>query len=938
MKKNLLIVCFLLWLPFLYANHRTQQEAYTIALQFNAHQKNSLVKKMPQNLVLAKQVNRVNNEPAFYIYNKLNGFVIVSGDDQLPNILAYSDTEKFDWNNAPKAFKWFMNQYVQDTISLKASTSQSALKSIYSSSQVVAPLLGNTKWNQNSPYNDQCPYVIDSDPSSGRCAVGCVATAISQIMNYHQYPIQGTGVSKTYTTRNGKHTCSSSFDTPYNWTDILPSYSGSETTVQKSAIARLCFDVGVAMEMNYDASSGAYNSDAVSALPTYFGYDPDIFHYQRANYSYDEWVHLIKEELDLQRPVLYGGQSLNGGHAFVCDGYNGDYFHINWGWGGMADGYFYLFALVPNSQGIGGGSADGFNYSQSATMGIHPPDAISEERLGMLSYSASSVSSNNFLQNETIDIDLGYVKNSGFAEFSGTFSANLYNQQDTSFYAEIKESYDITDLSVGYYYTSYTLNACSFATIADGTYLLGYSYEAIGKSSLPMKNTAIKDYKYSTLTISNGQVTIVEVPSSINLTVDQLSLIKPSNGLYTDNIGICGFEIQNNSINDFEGQYIVQLTNANQTYGVAQYRLFLRPNQSQNLEVELNLDNIAVGDYTLNIMIDTLHRSRKIDVSYSGWDGLKSFASIPATVSPAPVGSMNLSVNGPIYFEGGDIDNSDTDVDIAKEKALLKVPLLNAGVFGTKKVTAYVFPFSGGYSVESRSKSVILDANGSEEVVFDFSHANLSDDENYQIGIYYDGSLDHSNNAHLNFTWQTEPLYSDYSLGSTISFDASPSSALQNNLLSVPLENSGKDTSIELIGVIYDMQNVELKRYSQSINLSTNATHTYTIDISNFTAQSGNYQFKVFYIENAVERYFDSNKANIIFNWYADGVSVENSYQLDLYMENDIIYNSSNIEFQLYDLLGHKILQSSQSETSIDFLETGIYILKTGNSSIKIVK
>lgn len=937
MKKNLFILCFIFSLPFLYANNRTLSEAHAIALQFNARDNNTLVKQSPQSISLSKQVNRIDNEPAFYIFNKLNGFIIVSGDDQLPDILAYSNTENFDWKKAPQAFKSFMNQYVYDTTSVKTTTAHHIIK-LKSSSQVVAPLLGNTKWNQNSPYNDQCPYIIDSDPSSGRCAVGCVATAISQIMYYHQYPLQGTGVSKTYTTRNGKHTCSSGFDNPYNWTDILPSYSGGETTAQKNAIARLCYDVGVAMEMNFDVSSGAYNSDAVNALPTYFGYDSDIFHYQRANYSYDEWENLIKEELDLQRPVLYGGQSLNGGHAFVCDGYNGDYFHINWGWGGMADGYFYLYALVPSNQGIGGGSADGYNYSQSATMGIHPPDAISEERLGMLSYSASSLSSYNFTQNETIDIDLEYVKNSGFAEFSGTFSANLYNQQDTSFYAEIKESYDITNLLMGYYYPTYTLSDCSFAAIPDGIYLLGYSYEAIGKPRISMKNITIKDYEYHKVTIQNGQVSIMHNPSLIDLTVNQLRLIKPTSVLYTDNIGICGFNIQNNALCDFEGQYIVQLSNSNHTYNVAQYRLFLRPTYIQDLEIELNLDNIEVGDYSLNIMIDTLHRSKKIDVSNSGWGGFDSFASIPVTVNAAPIGDMNLSVNAPLYFEGGDIDLSDTDIDIAAQQALLKVPILNAGVFGTKRITAYVFPASGGYSVESRSRSVILDTNESELVIFDFSHANLNDDENYQIGIYYDGSLDGSNNAHLNFTWQTEPLYSNYSLSNVISFEDTPSSATQNNILSVSLENSGKDTPIELIGVIYDMQNVELKRYSQNIHLNTNATNIYSIDISNFTAQSGNYQFKVYYIESGVEKYFDPNKASITFNWYADGVFVDNVKNSLFYMEKNIIYNSSQVEFQLYDLLGHKILQSSQSITPLCFLKKGIYILKSRNKTIKFVK
>jgi hypothetical protein len=70
--------------------------------------------------------------------------------------------------------------------------------------------------------------------------------------------------------------------------------------------------------------------------------------------------------------VVYGGASSGGGHEFVCDDYQGeDFFHINWGWGGVSDNYFRLSALNPYSQGIGGSSSrDGFHYSQDAVVGI----------------------------------------------------------------------------------------------------------------------------------------------------------------------------------------------------------------------------------------------------------------------------------------------------------------------------------------------------------------------------------------------------------------------------------------------------------------------------------------------------------------------------------------------------------------------------------------
>ena len=76
-----------------------------------------------------------------------------------------------------------------------------------------------------------------------------------------------------------------------------------------------------------------------------------------AAYTYDNWIDLIYNELYQGRPVVYGGEGTDVGHEFVCDGYmyeGGDLFHINWGWGGMSDGYFVLSVLNPDEQGIGG--------------------------------------------------------------------------------------------------------------------------------------------------------------------------------------------------------------------------------------------------------------------------------------------------------------------------------------------------------------------------------------------------------------------------------------------------------------------------------------------------------------------------------------------------------------------------------------------------------
>jgi uncharacterized repeat protein (TIGR02543 family) len=197
-------------------------------------------------------------------------------------------------------------------------------------------LLKETEWNQTYPYNAKCPTVQGARTEyNGRAPTGCVATAMAQIMKYHKYP------------------------TTYDWKNMLDNYpnSNSGTTPQRDEIAKLMYDCGVAVQMEYRANnSGAGRYETFSALPTYFGYDNNTIEIiQRGAFNSTnnlEWDNRLRAELDAGRPVYYRGTNTitGGGHAFVCDGYgctgaNAGKFHFNWGWGGSANGYFATSAL-----------------------------------------------------------------------------------------------------------------------------------------------------------------------------------------------------------------------------------------------------------------------------------------------------------------------------------------------------------------------------------------------------------------------------------------------------------------------------------------------------------------------------------------------------------------------------------------------------------------
>lgn len=123
------------------------------------------------------------------------------------------------------------------------------------------------------------------------------------------------------------------------------------------------------------SSSGAYTDDIPNAL-SLLGYNSDSIKIQfRNDFTQQDWDDLVYSELAKKRPLIYNGTAgSGGGHSFICDGYaEGDYFHINWGWGGMANGYFVLSVLNPSESGIGGaGAGEGYNMKQNIITGIVP--------------------------------------------------------------------------------------------------------------------------------------------------------------------------------------------------------------------------------------------------------------------------------------------------------------------------------------------------------------------------------------------------------------------------------------------------------------------------------------------------------------------------------------------------------------------------------------
>jgi hypothetical protein len=415
-KSALIALAGLVAIPYVSAEEISESEALQIAMNFR---RNSGLKSSGQSvqLELKYQLPAISGN-ALYVFAPVSGvgFTIVSGNDLAAPVLGYSDEGCFDANNLPSNVSWWLSEYqrklnyVIENGEVSGAKTATAITDDWRSS--LAYLLP-CKWGQDTPYNQLCPKSYGS-----YCPTGCVATAVSQVMKYYEWPVKSTGYGAgDWSAYSVAHT--------YDWPNILNEYTtGNYTTAQGKAVAQLMLDVGYAVDMEYAYSgSGAMTDDVPPAMISNFNYDKSIAYIFRSDYDDDTWLQLMWEEIKYGRPIIYGGNSTAGGHQFVADGYNtGGYFHINWGWDGDYDGYFLLDALTPEGVGTGGGLGT-FNQYQDAIINVMKPvdghDTLQSTIacLGNFAYRTSSGSTVTF--GVTSGSIWGSTKN-GFMNTTGT--------------------------------------------------------------------------------------------------------------------------------------------------------------------------------------------------------------------------------------------------------------------------------------------------------------------------------------------------------------------------------------------------------------------------------------------------------------------------------------------------------------------------------------
>ena len=346
MKRNLLfIIAFFIGITTFQAKPVDVDAAQRLGRNFIQH-KAMFAKNMVNDLDLAYTYRSESGVATAYVFNFDGGYVIVAADDCSSPILGYSNQGNFDYETAPDGLLFMLSEISRgiETMVQQGNPIPSDILCRWKNLEaygvmhpekgqaVVGPLV-QTKWDQGSPFNMYAP---------GGCPTGCVATAMAQLMKYWEWPVTGTGEHSYYAAGYGEQYANFGATT-YDWANMIDSYNTGGTQEQKEAVATLMYHCGVSVNMMYEPSgSGAFSQDVPVAISDYFSYSEHATHIGKSG-SYNDWIALLKTNIDQHIPLYYSGQSSEGGHAFICDGYDvDDLFHFNYGWGGSGGGFLLI--------------------------------------------------------------------------------------------------------------------------------------------------------------------------------------------------------------------------------------------------------------------------------------------------------------------------------------------------------------------------------------------------------------------------------------------------------------------------------------------------------------------------------------------------------------------------------------------------------------------
>lgn len=533
LKYSLAIITFAAVLLPSNARQVTENQARDIAAQF-------FNVDMPERPAAMKAKGRMGNAAPFYVFNnpEQTGWVIVAGDDRARPILAYGDEDYFDSEDVPECVQDWLNGYVEQIESLDEMQMQEPLSiesSVIAGTKTkIAPLLFS-KWDQKLPYNQQCPSYTETSETK-YCPAGCVAIAMAQLMYYYKSSF-GSKAIPAYTSKKDNLT----FERPalpattFNWSIINSWYdNASSTSASAQEVQKLIKYCGQAVEMQYGKTTSSATSDR-NVFIYYFNYDKLSQQIAREDVNAATWENLIYTELAHGRPVYISARKLDGGHAFICDGYDGaGLYHINWGWRGSKNGFFALNALSDgNTGGTGAASGEeGYTIKMQIIIGLEP-----------------STSSQTNIDNNTVSIyydredDVAGITTPNGTSYSRSGASSSFNNVAlvTNYWNNSRQAYNYdlgwalydsngeiksthTVLSnknlKGGYYTYPTSSISLGSGISSGTYYLKPICRITGTSQWNLARGSGYNYVKATITSTNLTLQVYDDLSVQNLKIN----------------------------------------------------------------------------------------------------------------------------------------------------------------------------------------------------------------------------------------------------------------------------------------------------------------------------------------------------------------------------------------------------------------------------------
>ena len=393
------------------------------------------------------EVMSFNDENVFHVI-KLSprGFILVSADNLIMPILGYSFENNFSNENMPDNIMYLFNLYGSELKQLKTNNNEyryiqdewekfSTAVDYQEPTRSVSPLL-QSRFNQDSPWNEMCPE--DSQGPGGNAYAGCVAVSMAAIMHYWSFPSTGVGERTYWASGYGYQTAD--FSSAYYDYSAMPNYTASSETQE------LLYHCGVAVNMgyNYDGSGAQVFGGAPSAyhaMRNHFLFDNQMQSVSADSYSASQFRSILQDDLNQNQPIIYVGYSDDGGHAWNIDGYNDDYFHNNWGWGGSQNGYYLLSAL------------NGFDYSQGALVNMIP-ESLESANVVLQDFSFSEqVGDGDLVANPGETINL-YVTLENLIPWNNSSSTDLILTTDDPDLNIINEYVSFNYLASGNSYTN----------------------------------------------------------------------------------------------------------------------------------------------------------------------------------------------------------------------------------------------------------------------------------------------------------------------------------------------------------------------------------------------------------------------------------------------------------------------------------------------------